>query len=318
MSSLAEVTTVQIEFKYLSFLTKNSLYRQKADKVMHMIANIPKTDGLAPMFVNIYTSQFKPSTITIGARGDSYYEYLLKQWILTGKTENFFLDMYNEAVDGIVTHLLQDVVQNSIKMYFISEKHQNGRLIKKMDHLVCFLPGLLALGYHHGLRSPRASLIRKGLSTDLDLAEALMYTCNQMYETSPLGLAAEIVHFNQDGMFVKEKDGHNLLRPETVESLFILYTVTKDSKYQNWGWKIFQAFETHSRLQSGGYSSIKSVLETPKEYRDKMESFFLGETLKYLFLLLADQDKPVLSLDEYVLNTEGKQMHEKNENSLPD
>lgn len=38
--------------------------------------------------------------------------------------------------------------------------------------------------------------------------------------------------------------------------------------------------------------------------RDKMESFWLAETLKYLYLTLDDSQPPLLSLDEYVFNTE--------------
>ena len=97
-------------------------------------------------------------------------------------------------------------------------------------------------------------------------------------------------------------DAHNLLRPETVESLYILYRITKDKKYQEYGWRIFQAFEEYTRIPSGGYSSLNSVLSTSVTYRDKMESFFLGETLKYLFLLFADVD--MIPLDRFVFNTE--------------
>ena len=57
------------------------------------------------MFINAQTGHFNGgSTITLGARADSYYEYLLKQWLLTGKREKFYLDIYNEV--GVHTHLL--------------------------------------------------------------------------------------------------------------------------------------------------------------------------------------------------------------------
>lgn len=59
-----------------------------------------------------------------------------------------------------------------------------------------------------------------------------------------------------------------------------------------------------TQVRSGGYSSINNVQSTQKpEPRDKMESFFLGETLKYLYLLFSD-DPDLLSLDHYVFNTE--------------
>lgn len=91
-------------------------------------------------------------------------------------------------------------------------------------------------------------------------------------------------------------------RPETVESLFYLYRLTKDERYREWGWKIFQAFETHTKVQEGGYACLKNV-HTPGKLRDRMESFFLTETLKYLYLLFGDDDT-VLSLNEWVFNTE--------------
>ena len=56
-------------------------------EVSKHVHELPKKDGLVPIFINANTGQFRgTSTITFGARGDSYYEYLLKQWIQTGKT----------------------------------------------------------------------------------------------------------------------------------------------------------------------------------------------------------------------------------------
>ena len=65
-----------------------------------------------------------------------------------------------------------------------------------------------------------------------------------------------------------------------------------------------QAFENHTKLRDGGYSSINNVMDPSNpEFRDKMESFFLGETLKYLFLLFSD-DYSVINLDNWIINTE--------------
>lgn len=95
----------------------------------------------------------------------------------------------------------------------------------------------------------------------------------------------------------------NLLRPETVESLFVLYRATKDQCYRDWGWEILQAFERHSRVESGGYTTLTNVNTPHPPQSNKMESFFLAETLKYLFLLFTD-DADVLPLDKWVFNTE--------------
>eukprot|EP01048_Picozoa_sp_COSAG05_P014778 COSAG05_NODE_1704_length_4249_cov_5.897349_4_plen_170_part_00 len=96
---------------------------------------------------------------------------------------------------------------------------------------------------------------------------------------------------------VSRRDSHNLLRPETVESLHVLYHLTGNTTYQEWGWEIFKAFERHTKVETGGYTDLESVQEVPPPRRDKMETFFLGETLKYLFLLFGDDDS-VLPLDQ--------------------
>ena len=85
-----------------------------------------------------------------------------------------------------------------------------------------------------------------------------------------------------------------------------MYQITHDKKYQEYGWKIFQAFEKYTKVETGGYVSLNNVLNAnnprPGEGRDKMESFFLGETLKYLYLLFTDEQ--IIPLDKYVFNTE--------------
>ena len=94
----------------------------------------------------------------------------------------------------------------------------------------------------------------------------------------------------------------NILRPETVESLFVLYRVTGDQVYRDWGWEILQAFRRHSRVHSGGFTTLRNVNSPHPTKTNKMESFFLAETLKYLYLLFSEDD--VLPLDRWVFNTE--------------
>lgn len=66
------------------------LFQAAVDTVSNHIHGLPKRAGLVPIFVNADTGKFRPAaTITLGARGDSYYEYLLKQWLQSGKTEDW-------------------------------------------------------------------------------------------------------------------------------------------------------------------------------------------------------------------------------------
>lgn len=297
-STVAEVTSIQLEFRELSRLTGDRKFQEAAEEVTRHIHSLPgKKDGLVPMFINTHSGLFTHlGVFTLGARADSYYEYLLKQWIQGGKTEPQLLEDYLEAIGGVQKHLLRR--SEPRKLTFVGEL-AHGRFSAKMDHLVCFLPGTLALGVHHGLPAEH-----------LELARALMETCYQMNRQMETGLSPEIAHFNlypqpgRQDVEVKPGDKHNLLRPETVESLFYLHRCTGDPKYQDWGWELLQSFDAYTRVPSGGYSSINNVRDAQRpEPRDKMESFFLGETLKYLYLLFSD-DPALLSLDTYVFNTE--------------
>ena len=63
-----------------------------------------KNQGLVPIFINPNTGKFrKGATVTLGARGDSYYEYLLKQWVQTGKTTDYLKEDFVESVIGVST-----------------------------------------------------------------------------------------------------------------------------------------------------------------------------------------------------------------------
>lgn len=96
--------------------------------------------------------------------GDSYYEYLLKQWVLSGKQDDRLRAMYLTAVDGMQKELLGR--SHPSNWTFVGEVSASGEFEPKMGHLTCFVPGLLALGVLHGMPQ-----------SHLELATALMETC---------------------------------------------------------------------------------------------------------------------------------------------
>lgn len=309
-SSISEVATLQLEFKELSYLTGDMRFKDAVSKVSHVIHNLEKPNGLVPIYISTTSGKFIGHTITLGARGDSYYEYLLKQWIQTGAVfdkshENFYLlEDWLQSVRGVREKLIKQTKPNNL--YFIGE-FIGGNFSPKMDHLVCFYPGNLALGAEYLKTNPD---YKEDSIMLMKLAEELTETCYQMYARMETGLSPEIAHFNYNSeatedLYVKDADRHNLLRPETVESLYYMYKITGDQKYQDYGWKIFQAFEKYTKVTDGGYTSIdnvKSVL-SPRP-RDKMESFFLAETLKYFYLLFEDENSENIDLKKWVINTE--------------
>ena len=309
-SSLAEVTTIQLEFEYLSALTGDKKFKEVVEKVNEIIAlkaertTIPH---LLPIFINADTAEpSRTARVSLGARGDSYYEYLLKQWLLTGKQDERMRQRYMAALIAIENKLLKYSKPNNYAFFAELESAGGGGVINKMDHLVCFMPGLIALGAANGANSVYG---RGGVDVPrMKLAKDLLETCLQMYEQQVTGLSPEIVFFHTDDghdkdMQVKPADAHNLLRPETIESLFVMYRLSKDESYRDRGHAIFLNFKKHCRVGTGGYTSIKSVLSVPVVFRDKMESFWLAETLKYFFLLFSD-DPGLLDLNKVVFNTE--------------
>ncbi|KAH0537445.1 hypothetical protein FGG08_005753 [Glutinoglossum americanum] len=92
-----------------------------------------------------------------------------------------------------------------------------------------------------------------------------------------------------------------ILRPEAIESVFILYRITGDSSWQTKGWKMFQAIMNATSAEFGN-SAIADVTAGSPRQINEMESFFLAETMKYFYLLFSEPG--VISLDDYVLNTE--------------
>ncbi|PVH91687.1 glycoside hydrolase family 47 protein [Periconia macrospinosa] len=92
-----------------------------------------------------------------------------------------------------------------------------------------------------------------------------------------------------------------ILRPEAIESVWYMYRITGNPYYREAGWKMFEAVNAATTAQYGN-SAIDDVTKKTPELKDEMESFWLAETMKYFYLLFADES--VISLDEWVLNTE--------------
>lgn len=174
-----------------------------------------------------------------------------------------------------------------------------GQVSPKMDHLVCFLPGTIALAATGGetlMKARRKHNWSAEKETQIELARDLTKTCWGMYAVTETGLAPEITWFKaadldvepirssssnnistwKEDYIIKPRDAHNLQRPETVETLFMMWRITEDPLYREWGWTIFQAFDQHAFIGRGkGYTSVNNVNAVPSPLRDNMESFWL-------------------------------------------
>ncbi|KAF4549242.1 putative glycosyl hydrolase family 47 protein 6 [Elsinoe fawcettii] len=101
--------------------------------------------------------------------------------------------------------------------------------------------------------------------------------------------------------FTQLTDKRYMLRPEALESVFVLHRLTGDRKLMDDGWRMFQSITKHTKTDIA-HAGIKDVSVAEPALEDKMESFWTGETLKYAYLLFSKPD--VISLDDWVLNTE--------------
>lgn len=290
-SILSEFGTLHLEFSYLSDVTGNPLYRSKVEHIRQVIRGLDKPRGLYPNYLNPKTAKWGQHHMSIGALGDSFYEYLLKAWIQSGREDQEARQMFDDAMAAVLQHMLQ--TSKGGLMYFSDMKFD--RLEHKMDHLGCFSGGLLGLG--------ATSLKNEMSERYMEVAKGITNTCHESYDRSPTKLGPESFRFTDaiEAKALKSSEKYYILRPEVIESYFIMWRLTKDPKYREWGWEAVQALEKHCRV-SGGYTGIKNVyLEDPSQ-DDVQQSFFLAETLKYLYLLFSDDS--LMSLDEWVFNTE--------------
>ncbi|KAK4186453.1 mannosyl-oligosaccharide 1,2-alpha-mannosidase [Podospora australis] len=331
-SSTAETTTLQLEMKYLAKLTGEKDFWDKAEKVMQLVDDNGATDGLVPIFIYATTGKFQGENIRLGSRGDSYYEYLIKQYLQTNKKEPIYEEMWYEALQGVRKHLITYTEPSQFTIIGERPSGLNSDLSPKMDHLVCFMPGTIALAATGGLAEKEAKKLptwSERDEADMKLARELMQTCWGMYKFTATGLAGEITYFNigkpplpesaphqapaefdpdpeaewRKDFEVRAMDSHNLQRPETVESLFYMWRITGDIKYREWGWEMFKSFMNYTAVpDGGGFTSLSNANKIPPTDRDNMESFWLAETLKYFYLLFSPDD--LLPLDKVVFNTE--------------
>jgi mannosyl-oligosaccharide alpha-1,2-mannosidase len=276
LAILSELGSLQMEFRTLSAVTGDPRFDRAAQKAIDAIRS--SCNSLCPR--NFMGSLPRGAPAGLGSFGDSFYEYLLKYWILSGKSSNKYKTMWDLAAK----HIVQTTSSPGGRL--IPNGQETGNV---MEHLACFSGGLFALSY-----------IQSGDEEHLRVARGVAETCHAMYTASKSGLSADVVRIDGNG-HIFPSDPKFILRPETVETYFYLYRATKDPKYRLWGEEFLDACNKHLRVERG-FVGASDVNRVPVPHNDMLETFWLAETLKYLLLLFSDDD--ALRLDEWVFNTE--------------
>jgi mannosyl-oligosaccharide alpha-1,2-mannosidase len=303
-NSLAGFGSFGLEFSYLSSVSGDLKYRKVSDNIFRHVTAFER-DGIVPNLWNVLTGEPLTSGGSLGSGSDSFYEYLLKIPLLNSCYYDEGLEMFvDSCTDSDKKHL--ELYETMVKSALLPYHTKRGSIDdvggsqfvfpverrNRYDHLLCFLPGLLALG-----ASTRGGASKQ---TDMSLAEDLVKGCAALYEKSPTGLSPDTGFFNLNSFAVS--DPAYYLRPEFVESLFIIYRTTNDDRMQDMGWQVLESIEKYCKIEDGGYAGLKDVNQIPPPLLDDMPSYFLAETLKYLLLLFGPDD--YISLDDFVFTTE--------------
>ncbi|XP_076378846.1 mannosyl-oligosaccharide 1,2-alpha-mannosidase IA isoform X1 [Megalopta genalis] len=290
-SILSEIGTMHLEFNYLSDITGNPVYKSKVENVRKVLKNLEKPKGLYPNYIHPRTGKWGQHHMSLGGLGDSFYEYLLKAWLQSGKEDVEARQMYDEAIAAIDQHMIKI---SPGKLLYVSDLKYD-RPDHKMGHLACFAGGMFALG---------AKTMENDLSDRyMTVAAGLTNTCHESYDRSVTKLGPEAFHFieGNEAKSLKNGEKYYILRPETFESYFVMWRLTKDQKYREWGWEAVQALEKYCRVP-GGFTGLHNVYLIDPPQDDVQQSYFFAETLKYLYLLFSNDD--LISLDDWVFNSE--------------
>jgi mannosyl-oligosaccharide alpha-1,2-mannosidase len=324
--------TITLEFTRLSQITGDDKYYAAVSQVMEVFErgqNKTELPGMWPMYVSMREANVVSGRqFSIGGNADSLYEYLPKAHALLGsedagskKYEAMARTFMDTAIENLFFRPMipgqEDILISGNLDVLVDGPH----LDPESEHLSCFIGGLYALGGRL-FDSQRY----------LDIGTKLARGCAYAYKSFPTGIMPErynmalcpgsdrlapcewnatyfdietqarpeyLAHLPQG--FTTAKDPRYILRPEAIESVFILWRITGDSWWRETAWNMFEAVVNATETEYANAAVLDvTVLGAKKE--DYMESFWMAETLKYFYLCFAD---PVLiSLDEFVLNTE--------------
>lgn len=339
---LAEIGSFSMEFTRLSILTGDPKWFDAAQRITNIFKrqqSSTRLPGMWPIVVNARDGLFNQhNAFTLGAMADSLFEYLPKTYALTGGLLSDYKSMYEKAMKTSMKHNLFRPMIPDDKDMLVSgmvnvQSEKDIDLEPEGQHLACFAGGMLAVG---------GKLFDN--PEHLDKGEKLVDGCIWTYQALAHGIMPESFHMlpcptegtckwdeeawkkeilrkhdkgtaaieEADAIisderlpqgFTKIGDTRYILRPEAIESVFVLYRITGRKDLLDSAWAMFQAIikSTQTEIANAALSDITVTDEMPPK-SDSMESFWMGETLKYFYLIFSEPG--VISLDEYVFNTE--------------
>uniref|UniRef100_A0A8C6MJJ2 alpha-1,2-Mannosidase n=1 Tax=Nothobranchius furzeri TaxID=105023 RepID=A0A8C6MJJ2_NOTFU len=262
--------TMILEFAALSRFTGDPVFEEHARRALDFLwEKRQRNSNLVGTTINIHSGEWVRRDSGVGAGIDSYYEYLLKAYVLLGDDE--FLQRFNTHYASIMKYISQPPL--------LLDVHIHKPLLPArtwMDSLLAFFPGLQVL----------KGDIRPAIET-----HEMLYQVTKKHNFLPEAFTTDFrVHWAQ-----------HPLRPEFAESTYFLYKATGDPYYLEAGRTILDNLNRFARVPCG-FAAMKDVRTGSHE--DRMDSFFLAEMFKYLFLLFAETDDLPFDVEDYVFTTE--------------
>ncbi|KAG6009895.1 hypothetical protein E4U21_000997 [Claviceps maximensis] len=317
----ASPASLCLEFTRLSQITGDSKYYDATDRVTRFLErtqNDTHLPGMWPIAIDFRNEAVHDTRFTLGALADSLYEYLPKMHALLGGVDPKYQQLYRTAMNTVTQKLLfRPMLPDERDVLFTGDWHVSSsvsrQFVPESQHLTCFTGGMFGLG---------GRLL--DIPQHVSIGERLARGCAWAYSAFPTGIMPEIFRlipcddmtscpwdestWKQAGDkslpkgFANARDPQYQLRPEAIESLFVLYRITGKTELQDMAWDMFQAILASTETKHA-YSAISDVTTKGKTKKvDSMESFWLAETLKYFYLIFSPPE--LISLDDYVLNTE--------------
>ncbi|KAI7806453.1 putative mannosyl-oligosaccharide 1 [Triplophysa rosa] len=226
-SILAEFGTLHLEFLHLSELSGNPTFTEKVMNIRKLLNKIEKPRGLYPNFLSPVSGNWVQHHVSIGGLGDSFYEYLIKSYLMSDKTDEEAKRMYYSAMEAIETNLVQ---KSQGGLTYVAE-WRGGILDHKMGHLACFSGGMIGIGADDASQENRQHY--------LNLAAEITHTCHESYSRTATKLGPEAFRFDggAEAVATRLSDRYYILRPEVIESYMYMWRLTHDPKYREWGWE---------------------------------------------------------------------------------
>lgn len=271
-----------LEFGLLSRLLKDPTYEELARKASRTLWNLrSKTTGLLGNVINAESGQWVGRLSGLGAGLDSFYEYLLKAYIMFGEQDDY--KMFSESYASIKQYMRRgrphcNKGEGDHPLYVNVDMQSGDVHTSWIDSLQAAFSGIQVL---HG-----------------DVEEAICSHALYYFIWKYYGVLPERWNWQQLSADV----AFYPLRPELIESTYLLYQATKNPFYLHVGKDILRSLNSLTRTTCG-YATIHSVLDHSLE--DRMESFFLSETCKYLFLLFDADNFVNKNQGQYIFSTEG-------------